>query len=91
MKTPARVMTMPDRYICMFLTHRDVSELFNTFSKYTPVPEDDFELAEAKKGTSTDVVYSQRERSNNHCVPANPEQMTATAMATNPKNGFCST
>lgn len=27
---------MPDRYIWMFLTHKDVSELFNTFSKYTP-------------------------------------------------------
>jgi hypothetical protein len=28
---------MPDRYIWMFRTHRDVSELFRTFSKYTPV------------------------------------------------------
>lgn len=30
---------MPDRYIWMFLTQRDVSELFNTFSKYTPSSE----------------------------------------------------
>lgn len=27
---------MPDRYIWIFLTQRDVSELFSTFSKYTP-------------------------------------------------------
>lgn len=39
MYTPASVTTMPDRYIWMFLTQRDVSELFKTFSKYTPWPE----------------------------------------------------
>lgn len=80
--TPMKVMAMPDRYIWIFLTQRDVSELFSTFSKYTP---------EAQLSALTNNPQNkQNSHKDGDGLPAKPEQNTATAMAMKPRMRFCS-